>query len=228
MQSDLEALKSTPMFSPLSEESLAPLAMRVNHRHLEPGDILFKQGDPGKALFIMGSGELKLTVSTASGQDITLAILGPGDAFGELALLDDMPRSATATASVASDVLTLSRDDFRDAIENEPVTLRALLDGLANIIRNMNQRLADVAMLNAYGRVAKVLLELCDRSGKEQEDGSVVIERDVDVTVIAGLAGMYPVHVEQILRDHQYDHVLRIREDGRYVGHRRDVLEDAL
>ena len=228
MQSDLEALKRTPMFSPLAEESLAPLAMRVNHRHLEPDEVLFKQGDPGRALFIIHSGELKLTVSTATGQDITLAILGPGDAFGELALLDDMPRSATATANEASVVLTLSREDFRDAIENEPVTLRALLDGLANIIRNMNQRLADVAMLNAYGRVAKVLIELCQRDGEVQEDGSVVIKRDVDFKEVAGLAGMYPVHVERILREHQYNHVLRIREDGRYIIHRLDILEDAL
>jgi CRP/FNR family cyclic AMP-dependent transcriptional regulator len=228
MQSDLEALKSTPMFSPLAVRSLAPLALRLKHRHLEPGEVLFRQGDPGKALFIIRNGELKLTVSTASGQDITLAILGPGDAFGELALLDDMPRSATATTSAASDILTLSREDFRDAIENEPVTLLALLDGLANIIRNMNQRLADVAMLNAYGRVAKVLLELCDSHGKVQENGSIVIERDVDFAEIAGLAGMYPVHVEQILRDHQYVRVLSIREDGRYIIHRRDILEYAL
>ncbi len=226
MQSDIEALQHSAFFADLSSEHLAQLAMQVQHRHFEQGATIFKEGDAGNALYLLRIGEVKISVSSPTGRDITLALLGPGDGFGELALLDSCIRSATATATAPTEVLRVSRTDFLSLVENDTAALHGLLAALARIVRSMNEKLADVAMLDVHGRLAKALFGLAERSGVETE-GGIRIDRVVTVDDLAGIIGLYPVQVERLMRDYQYERILSY-DNGLITILREDVLREAL
>ena len=226
MQSDIEALQRTSFFADLPPEHLAQLAMLVQHRHFEEGAIIFNEGDPSFSLYLLRLGEVKISVKSPTNRDITLALLSPGDAFGELALLDNSVRSATATATGPTDLLMVNRNDFLKLVESEPAALHGLLAALSRIIRNMNQKLADVAMLDVHGRMAKALFGLAERHGMKVEDG-IRIDREVSIDDLAGIIGLYPSHVERLMRDLQYENV--ITYENEFITIRReDVLRQAL
>jgi len=226
MQSDLDALQRTLFFKDLPAEHLARLAMHVQHRHYETGHTVFKAGDPGNALFLITTGEVKITVKSPTNRDITLALLGPDDAFGEMSILDDSRRSATATATAPTDLLVVYRDDFLGVIEKEPAAVRGFLMALARIIRSMNEKLADIAMLDVHGRMAKALLGLVERHGAQVDD-ETKIDRKVTIDDLAGLVGMYPVQVERLMRDYQYENILK--HENEYITiQRMDALKQAL
>jgi CRP/FNR family transcriptional regulator, cyclic AMP receptor protein len=216
MQSDIDTLRRTEFFAGLPDEHLATLAGRAQHRAYESAATIFREGDPGDSLFIVESGEIKLTVLSPTRQEIILASLGPGDMFGELALFDRVPRTATATAMDPSTCLVLRRDDFLAVVETEPSAIRAILRSLAGIIGKMNIRLADVAMLDVHGRMSKALFDLVDRHGRRLESGGIAIDRPVSSDELAGMTGLYPVEVEHLMRDYQYEDLIRLA-DGRIV-----------
>jgi CRP-like cAMP-binding protein len=223
MQTDIESIKRTRLFGDLPETSVAQLAMRLGRTHKLAGDTIFKAGDAGNCLYIIAQGDVTIAMPGPVGQEVTLALLGPGEAFGELALLDEKPRSASAEASTEVELLTLRRDDFLEIIEREPAALRSILSNLADVIRTMNQRLSDVALLNAQHRLGKVFLSLIDRDGKPVSDG-VIIDRALTAADLGGLAGLHVIHVQRILQDLEYDHVVS-RDEDRWLVHRPDVFE---
>ncbi len=225
MQTDIESIKRSRLFHDLPETSVAQLAMRVSRRHVPAGQRLFRAGDHGASFFVIQEGDVTIAMRSPTGQDITLALLGPGDSFGELALLDDEPRSASATVTREAQLLVLQRDDFLDVIQNEPAALTAFLSNLAAVIRNMNQRLADVATLNAQHRLARVFNDLMERDGRATDEG-ILIDRALTSSDLGGLAGLHPVQVERLLRDLEYDSVLG-RRDDLWIVHRPEVLQAA-
>lgn len=226
MQSDIDALQSSIFFADLPPEHLAQLAMHTIHRRFPEGAVIFREGDPGNCLFLIIEGEVKITVDSPTGQEITLALLGPGDAFGELSLLDGSLRSATTTTTAPSDLLVVYRDNFLQVVETAPAAVSGVLSALARIIRGMNEKLADVAMLDVHGRMAKALLGLMKKYGVKVEDG-ILIDREISGEDLAGLVGMYPAHVERLMRDYQYEFILRHR-DSHITILRPEVLEQAL
>ena len=231
MQPDIEALTNTNIFADLPEDMIARLATRVQHRHFEKGDVVFQAGDPGNALYIVEAGEVKISMLSASKQQITLALLSPGDAFGELSLLDGEPRSATASAEAKTRCLYLRREDFLDLFAQERASIQAVLISLTRLLRRSNERLADV-LLNPNVRVSKALLELADSHGKPIPDGyfvdpcpgGILIDRPVDADDLASLTGLYAVEVRRILRDYQFEAVVRCADDHIAIC-RPDVLE---
>lgn len=225
MQADIDSIKRSRLFQDLPETSIAQLAMRVSRRHVPAGQRLFRAGDTGSAFFVIQDGDVTISMPSPTGQEITLALLGPGDSFGELALLDEEPRSATATVTRDAQLLTLQRDDFLDVIQHEPAALTAFLSNLAGVVRNMNQRLADVATLNAQHRLARVFNDLLERDGRAVEDG-ILIDRPLSSADLGGLAGLHPVQVERLLRDLEYDSVVG-RRDDLWVVFRPEVLQAA-
>ena len=224
MNADPKTLRNTRIFSHLSDSSLEQLSEKLKKRHYGDGDTIFDQNDQGETYFIIAKGEVKLLMQAPSSQTITLAILETGDSFGELALLDNAPRSASAIALGATELFILYRKDFDAVVESDIANMRAMLQSLTSIIRRTNERLGDVAMLNVHGRVAKALIQLADQHG-EQTDEGLVIKRELDVTDIAGHASMYPVHVEQILANMMFDHVI-MRIGSTYTLLQPDQLRD--
>jgi len=204
---DVDALRSVGIFANLPPEHLEQLAARLQPRRRTKGETIFEHGDPGNALYIVGAGEVKISVQSPTDEEIILAVLGPCDAFGELALLDGLPRSASATTTEPTDLLVLFREDFISLLETEPALGWSIMQSLAGIIRRTNEKLSDVAMLDIYGRINKKLRELAKQFGREVP-GGILIDRPITSDYLAGLTGLYPVEVSRVLRLYEYEKVI--------------------
>jgi len=153
-------IKQIPLFSSLVDEELESLAALLRRRSIKKGDILFHKGDEGTALYAILQGCIKIIVPTPSGGKITVAILNDGDFFGEMALLDDMPRSADAVALEETRLAVLDRNDFLEFLTRHERAVRAILNALSLRLRKTDDLLSEICFLNLSERLAKRLLEL--------------------------------------------------------------------
>jgi CRP-like cAMP-binding protein len=193
-----QALQIVPFFANLPEEEASELARRLIPRRFSVGQVIFHLGDPGGLLYIVSRGKVKISHTTPEGQEAVLAILGPGEFFGELALLDDSPRSATAVALEPSETLTLHRDDFIHYLMGNPEFALQVLKTLAHHIRRLNIQLADIFFLDLPGRLARTLLNLADQYGRPTEAGTV-IDVSLTQTDLAEMTGATRVSINKAL-----------------------------
>jgi len=171
-------LRKVPLFAGLSDQELEVLADSLGRRTFGKGMIIFHKGSLGQTLYIIESGKVRIFILSESGQEISVNIYGPGDVFGELALLDGLPRSAGAIALEKTVTLTLHRDDFLRHLEAYPRMARSIMEVLSTRLRYTTVYAESLAFLDVYGRVAAKLLELADRYGVKK-DG---IEIDLRLT----------------------------------------------
>lgn len=193
-----QALQIVPFFANLPEEEASELARRLIPRRFSVGQVIFHLGDPGGLLYIVSRGKVKISHTTPEGQEAVLAILGPGEFFGELALLDDSPRSATAVALEPSETLTLHREDFIHYLMANPEFALQVLKTLAHHIRRLNIQLADIFFLDLPGRLARTLLNLADQYGRPTEAGTV-IDVALTQTDLAEMTGATRVSINKAL-----------------------------
>jgi CRP/FNR family cyclic AMP-dependent transcriptional regulator len=193
-----KALQSVPFFANLSQVDAENLAERLVIRHFSPGQIIFHHGDPGGLLYIIIRGKVKIAHSTPEGQEALLAILGEDDFFGELALLDDSPRSATAEAIQVTETLTLHRDEFISFISNNPKFSLHVLKTLARNIRRLNSQLSDVFFLDLPARLARTLLTLAEQHGRVTVEG-IVIDLALTQTDLAEMTGATRVSINKAI-----------------------------
>jgi CRP-like cAMP-binding protein len=216
MQSNLtaaeaaEVLKNVPFFSTLSGHEIAEVAERLVPRRFNPGQIIFHLGDPAGLLYVITSGKVKISHTTPEGNEALLAILGDGDFFGELALLDETPRSATAEALDITDTLTLHRSEFMHFIESNPAFARHVLYVLARRIRNMNSQISDIFFLDLSGRVARMLLNLATQYGVEVADG-IQIDIPLTQTDLSEMTGATRVSINKTLGRFRRSGWLRVK-----------------
>lgn len=193
-----EVLTLVPFFSNLNQTDAGALANRLVVRRFNANQIVFHLGDPAGLLYIITSGKVKISHSSSDGQEAVLAILGNGDFFGELALLDDSPRSATAEAIEPTETLTLHRDEFLDFLDNNPPFARHVLNILARRIRHMNSQISDIFFLDLPARLARTLLLLADQHGRPTDKG-VVIDLSLTQTDLAEMTGATRVSINKAL-----------------------------
>ena len=161
-----EPLRDVPLLARLPEADLKALASRGRVRSHRAGAALFREGDPGDALYVVVEGSVRVAVLSAGGVEATVALLGPGEFVGDLALLDGRPRSASAIAHRATKTLVVRRDDFRRWLAERPRASFALLEALSLRVRRTDEALADLSFLGLPQRLAKRLLALS--SGHER------------------------------------------------------------
>ncbi len=198
LNTSLKALQSVPFFANLNQSEAEHMAGRLVVRHFSPGQVIFHHGDPGGLLYIIIGGKVKITHSTPEGQEALLAILGEDDFFGELALLDDSPRSATAEAIQNTETLTLHRDEFIRFISNNPNFSLHVLQSLARNIRRLNSQLSDVFFLDLPARLARTLLNLAEQHGRVTVDG-IVIDLSLTQTDLAEMTGATRVSINKAI-----------------------------
>jgi CRP/FNR family transcriptional regulator, cyclic AMP receptor protein len=131
---------------------------------------LFHQGDPGESFHVIYEGRVKVLLPGDACSDTIVAILGPGQEFGELSLLDGEPRSATIVALEEVRTLSLSRPDFLELLRLHPGVVEAVLGGLARMVRRLDSHVSDLMYLDLRGRLAKKLLELGESHGVRSGD----------------------------------------------------------
>jgi CRP/FNR family cyclic AMP-dependent transcriptional regulator len=176
---DAAFLARVPLFASLKPDHLADLAARLKTRNYRRGEVIFHQDDPGADLHIVKSGQVKIAASSLEGEEIIMALLTSGDSFGEIALLDGEPRSASAVAMEATQTLALSRTDFLDIITGDADMLKTILASVAAGWRKASHLLQDAMFLDLPARLAKRLLELAEKHGVRTANG---VEIDLQLT----------------------------------------------
>ncbi|MFN8575492.1 MAG: Crp/Fnr family transcriptional regulator [Candidatus Sericytochromatia bacterium] len=178
-KSDIESkvifLKRVPIFGGVDDDNLLKIASITSEKNYSKKNIVFHEGDYGDALYVIKSGRIKIAKVALDGREKTLTILKGGDFFGEMAIFDDMPRSATAE-SMDNDVrlLSISKNDFeRLIIENPSIAIRIMKD-LTRRIRQVNEQVQDLAFKDVHGRVASTLFNLL----KTEKEASKDLDKD--------------------------------------------------
>jgi CRP/FNR family transcriptional regulator len=193
-------LANTPLFAALDDEAAAALRSCMNDVKVARGRTLFNEGDPGDRLYVVTRGKIKLGRTAADGRENLLAILGPGEMFGELSLFDPGPRTATATAVTDTSVLGLGHDELEPWLTGRPEVAAQLLGALAQRLRRTNEAMADLVFSDVPGRVAKALLDLARRFGVQAEDG-LHVTHDLTQEELAQLVGASRETVNKALAD---------------------------
>lgn len=200
-----ELLRRYPLFANLSDPELLQLAERARIRSFKRGDTLFRKDDPGTHLYVVLDGAVKIALPGEFGQEALVAIMRTGDHFGELALFDGSPRSASATALEDTRAALLARDDFLAFLETHPAAVRVVLDALAKTVRRLSDRVEDLIFLDVPSRVAKYLLDLAQQDGHEQ------LELTLTQDELAAFIGASRVSVNRVLGDLERREIIEIR-----------------
>ena len=195
-----DVIARAPLFAALDAEASAALRATMVDVALSRGDVLFSEGDPGDRLYVVTEGKIKLGRSSSDGRENLLAVLGPGEMFGELSLFDPGPRTATATAITETRLIGLGHQDLLPWLAGRPEVATQLLGALARRLRRTNEALADLVFSDVPGRVAKALLDLAARFGTPVEDG-VHVTHDLTQEELAQLVGASRETVNKALAD---------------------------
>ncbi len=158
--------ENVSLFTNVPAELVEALGEYSKRRHYPKDSILFMEGDDSNHLYILESGRVRVFVSGEDGKQFVLNYLVAGDYFGELALIDGKPRSASVMTVADSVIVTISRDDFRRFITDNPDVALALMCQLVTRIRTLTDSARDLALLDVYGRVTRQLQQLSDDSGQ--------------------------------------------------------------
>ncbi len=187
-------LKAIPLFRHLGEEDLRALAALLRERVLAKGTVIVTQGDPGDTLFLIADGQVKVAVFGEDGREVILSVLSEGGFFGEMALLDDEPRSAHVIAMTDASLWQLRRDDFRSRLRASPDLAIAMLRELSRRLRRADETIASLALLDVNGRIAHLLLEMA------REEGGSRITRKLTHATIAQMVGASRETVSRTMR----------------------------
>ena len=187
-QVDSSPLAKHGLFAELPAADLRDLSACLRRRRCARGQIIFAQGDPGTSLYVLESGQVKATLATPDGKELVLNVFGPGEVFGEMALLDGEPRSADAVAQEDCQLLVLQREEFVRFLEAHPRVAVSLLAVLSRKLRHTTQQVQDVAFLDVPARLARVLLELSETRGTPTARGPGKTFR-VTQAELAGMIG---------------------------------------
>ncbi|MDH4148129.1 MAG: Crp/Fnr family transcriptional regulator [Acidimicrobiia bacterium] len=192
------------LFSGLRASRLLEMSQHAFTQHLEAGDVLFREGDRGSSMFVLGQGKVRLFVTGPDGSESTLAVLEPPDTFGELAIFDQGARSASAVALEASVVVGLPSQAVRDAYRNDADLADNLLRTLAALVRAATQQRSTVVFWDLAGRVSRELLALADEHGDE------TLYLNPHAAFLAARAGGSDRAVVRILGQLERDGLIRI------------------
>lgn len=181
MAANTEILAQVPLFSILDEQEIAALAERVDHEKFEAGKVVFEQGQPGEALYVVVSGRVEISIKKHDGEKVVVETATPGEFFGEISLLDAGPRTATATAAEESELLVVDRGDLDHLFRVKPAAAMDLLAATGKRLRETSRLLRQSAAKNI---------------NEETEDKRSVVERAADwVTEFSGSIPFLVIHI---------------------------------
>lgn len=189
-------LERVDLFAGLNEAQVKTLKERSRVRSFAANTIVVNEGDEGSSLFVVQSGSLKAFLTDNNGREVTLSLLDPGDYFGELALLDDAPRSASVIAVTRSEVLQIPRTAFLGLIESDPGCMQTVVRNLVGRIRLLTDNVRALALVDVFGRIASLFETMA-----VERDGTMLIDRRLTQQDLANMVGASREMVNRILRD---------------------------
>jgi CRP/FNR family transcriptional regulator, cyclic AMP receptor protein len=197
---DLELLRTVPIFSELTEGDIQALSRLALRKRYPKDSVVFFENEEGDFFFMILDGRIKVTILGDDGREVILSMLGEGDFFGEMALLDQEPRSATAIAVEDSELLSLHRNDFQAALSDNRSITTGLIRVLSGRLRKANHQISTLALLDVYGRVARVIVDMAREEGRRLKDGRIAFRRATHQE-IANRIGTTRETVTRMLKD---------------------------
>jgi CRP/FNR family cyclic AMP-dependent transcriptional regulator len=226
--SDAKALGNLDLFRGLSASELERVNNLLGHTRFPTGAMILTASQPGEIAYVVLDGTLKVSTLESNGRELTLALLGPGEIVGELALADRASRSADVVSLEPSNLVWIDRATFDQIRREIPLITENLLRLLARRLRLANAQLQAIATLDVHGRVARQLLALADALGQEQADGSVRIPLRITQSDLAALVGATRVRVNEVIVGFTRRHHITVDSKHRITVLNRDALEEYL
>jgi CRP-like cAMP-binding protein len=174
-----ELLQNTYLFSKLSAKHIDRLAACIVGKSVPRATSIFVKGDPGSSLFAICQGTVKISVPSVDGHDAVFNVMGKGDIFGEIALLDGRPRTADAIAVTDCELFIIERRDFLPLVREEPDIALKLIEILCDRVRRTTEQAENLMFLHLPGRLAKALLRMADGDRRACERKVAVTQKDL-------------------------------------------------
>jgi len=210
-------LRNVPLFAGLDEEQLNVLVRTIVRKSVGRNARIIGAGDPTDSLYIIISGRLKVMMSDEHGREVILSILSPGEFFGEMGLLDDSPRSASVVTLEACELLTITKTDFKRSLADNFELSLMVMRGLVRRLREADQKIGSLALMDVYGRVARLLLEMA-----EDINGEKIVVKKLSKQDIAKMIGASREMVSRVMKDLQLGGYIEVR--GRSIALRDNIL----
>jgi len=207
----IDSLRRCALFEECDEAALDGVVRQLRRRRFRRNEVIFHQGDPGDALHVVAAGAVKIVLPSAEGEEAIIATLRPGDFFGELAILDGAPRSATAIALESCETLELPRITFHELLDHDPRLRDALLIGLTHELRRLTSHVEELHFLDLAGRLAMRLFRLAREADKVGTE--VRLDWPYTQSDLASMIGGTRQSVNKLLSGLVDDGLVRIERD---------------
>jgi CRP-like cAMP-binding protein len=192
----LSVLRKHPIFADLAPEALDQLCRYAKHVTLKRGALIASKGDRGNSLYAVVSGTVKISTSSPDGRNAILNMIGPGEIFGEIAVLDDAPRSADATANTNCELFVIDRRDFLPFVRSQPELAMKFIELLCARLRRTSEQVEQIILQNLPGRLASALLGLTEKEKLGTEGRTIAITQQE----ISEMVGMTRESINKQLR----------------------------
>jgi CRP/FNR family cyclic AMP-dependent transcriptional regulator len=199
-------LKAVPLFASFPDEQVRLLTTVVTRRSAPRATVVLGAGDATDSLYIILSGRLKVMMGDADGKEVILSILGPGEFFGEMGLIDDEPRSASVVTIEACELLSLAKRDFKKCLAENFEMSQEVMRGLVRRLREADRKIGSLALLDVYGRVARLLLDMA-----ETVNGEKIVTKRLPKQDIAKMIGASREMVSRVMKDLQTGGFIEMR-----------------
>lgn len=210
MLSNLDLLRRVPLFSALTEAQTVQLAGAVSKQSVKRGELIVEQGKKSRNLFVILSGRARVVMVDRRSKEVILAILGPGDYIGEISLIDGKSHSANVQAEVQTDLLVLGHAAFKQCLAENPAIANSVIKGMASRLRKANEKISSLALMDVYGRVAKVLVGFSE----PVDDKTLLIKEKVSRQDVAKMIGSSREMVSRVMSDFEQRGFIKTHADG--------------
>lgn len=217
-----ELLASVELFGEMHEEEIDDLTALAQIKKLTKDTTIFHAGDPADAVFVVASGRVKVVITSSDGKEFILTVLGTGQVFGEMALLESAPRSASVVTLSAVEVLVISRVDFQRLLDSNPRISLRLMAILSRRLRRANAKMESLAYMDVAGRLARYLLDLARDHGQRLGNGWVVVRRPTH-SDIAHSIGTSRETVSRLINE--FEEGFGLVNKGKFTYIRENLLE---
>ena len=210
-------LRNVPLLSVLSESELALLARVVVRKSYARGAQILGAGDPTDSLYILISGRIKVLMSDLDGKEVILSILEQNEFFGEMGLIDNSPRSANVVALEPCELICISKSDFKRCLADNFEMAMTVMRGLVKRLRDADKQIGSLALMDVFGRVARLLLE-----SAEDINGEKVLTKKLSKQDIARMIGASREMVSRVMKHLQEVGYIEMRGDTMVI--RENIL----
>ena len=213
-----QAIKNVPLFSELADQELNLLVASGSRKNFPDKNVIFQEGDSGDVLFIILSGKVKVLLTGKNGQEYILSRLGPGNFFGEMAILESAPRSASVITVEPSEFFLLGRKALTELLKHHPDIAMKILKNLSQRLRKVSEQVRSLVMFDMYGRVGRCLLNLAELQDGVETRGQLLISNRPSFQELANMVGCSRETLSRTLKALKENGSLRVTRNTIYIN----------